>query len=215
MHFRLRAPNSPKSKESTAAALSASDTAASRSLHRPGWLAYEHYRAHNRLSGPGAGAAAGPLPPRCIPGARRGWCAKSTVGPPARGGSCAEPRSDRARSTNRPTARHFAQVASLQAPQTGQPPPEQHSQSRCSSGKERLLAPPSGAASTERGRSERRRSDATCAARRGPSRADDRARSDRGSAQLPPRTSGATALSRLFLGLCAERAHRCHSGLKP
>ena len=162
MHFRLRAPNSPKSKESTAAALSASDTAASRSLHRPGWLAYEHYRAHNRLSGPGAGAAAGPLPPRCIPGARRGRCAKSAVGPPARGGSCAEPRSDRARSTNRPTARHFAQVASLQAPQTGQPPPQQHSQSRRSSGKERFLAPPSGAASTERGRSERRRSDATC-----------------------------------------------------
>jgi hypothetical protein len=63
-------------------------------------------------------------------------------------------------------------------------------------------------------------SHATRAGRRGPSWAADRAGSDRGSAQLPPRTSGATALSRPFLlgsGLCADlaspkRAHRIRRG---
>ena len=53
--------------------------------------------------------------------------AKSTVVPPVHGGSCAEPRSERARSTNRPRPRRPAQMARRLGPQTGPQPPQRHS----------------------------------------------------------------------------------------
>ena len=66
-------------------------------------------------------------PTRATRSGRRAW-SKSALVPPVRGGRCAEPRSDQARSAELPNPRRPAPSLSLQATQTGQQPSQQHSQ---------------------------------------------------------------------------------------
>jgi hypothetical protein len=89
---------------------------------------------HRTLTVPRTTAAFQPLalrliqrPTRATRSGRRAW-SKSALVPPVRGGRCADPRSDRARSVELPNPRRPAPSLSLQATQTGQQPPQQHSQ---------------------------------------------------------------------------------------